>query len=67
MGGAVLSQQQALDAEVSSAGSCLWEDFLSAASPTYTGSNSFNLFGNELGFYSWIPRIMVAVSEHTPA
>lgn len=25
------------------------------------------LFGSEPGFYSWIPRIMMAVSEHTPA
>lgn len=25
------------------------------------------LFGNEPGFYSWILRIMMAVSEHTPA
>lgn len=25
------------------------------------------LFGSEPGFYSWIPGIMMAVSEHTPA
>lgn len=72
----MLSQQQAWDTEVISKGSLLWEYFLPLfplllpffhSSPTYTGSNSFSLFGNELSFCSWIPRIMMPFSEHTPA